>query len=112
MRVGDTRSEHRHSKLQKLRRQTEIDDIRAVMSTEQGRRLIARILNEGNPFDSPFNTNAMTMSYNVGRQDGAKWIIAEIDNACPEKYVVMMVEARKLKKRFAREDNDEDTQDD
>lgn len=82
-----TRSKHR--------RETELADVRAVMSTLEGRRLIWRQLLAGKMFENRFSDNSLRMAFNEGNANQASWLLADIDAACPELYDTMRREARK-----------------
>jgi hypothetical protein len=97
---------------EELQRKQQLADFQALMNTHEGRRVVWRFLERAAVFGSAFNTNAMTQSHNIGWQDAGKWWLQEIEGACPEKFQVMAIEARKAAKLAAaeqqqQEDNDE-----
>lgn len=75
-------------------REQELADLAQVLGTPEGRRTIWRIMEFGRPFSSAFSTNTNEMSYLSGRQDVARWLIAEVEEAEPEAFGQMMQEAR------------------
>lgn len=109
--AGDRAAVERAAVRSKRVRKQEMDDLRAVMDTPEGRRTLWRFLERAAPFSSAFNSNAMTQSHTIGWQDAGKWWLAEIDEACPEKYLVMLNEARRAAKQAALRDELEQTED-
>lgn len=106
--AGDKRAVETAKQRAKRIRKQEIADLREVMSSPSGRRLIWRFMERANPFGSAFNTNAMAQSHAIGWQDAAKWWLSEIDDACPEKYMQMVNEARKQRETDTLEENQDD----
>lgn len=74
-------------------------DLRAVMDTEEGRRVVAKFIHDMGVDSSPFSSNAMTQSHAIGRQDAGKWWLESIRAACPEKEAVMRAEFNRLQKQ-------------
>lgn len=105
MKAGDRASEAEARRRAREADKQDRDDVRTLMSTVEGRRLVWRFLTHCGVFNSAFNTNAMSQSHAIGWQDAGRWWLAEIDRACPELYPVMANEARKRAKLA--EDNDE-----
>jgi len=97
--AGSRSEVERAQRREKQRRKQELADLRAVMESAEGRRLIWRFLGMSRVFESAFNTNAMAQSHSIGWQDGGRWWLKEIDEACPEKYLVMANEARRAAKQ-------------
>ena len=62
------------------------------MSTEQGRRVTARILREAMINLSVFNQNAMVMSANAGKQELGLWLARELREADLTNYLRMQSE--------------------
>lgn len=49
------------------------------MQDARGRRIVRRLLDSvGIPTGDPFSTNAMTMAFNVGKQEVGKWLLARV----------------------------------
>jgi hypothetical protein len=70
-------------------------DLKVVLSTVQGRRLVWRWLSECHTFRSVFSTDTATMAYLAGQQDIGHRMMAEIAQAHPDAYIEMMVEQRR-----------------
>lgn len=79
-----------HSKAE-LQRLNELSDLKAVMSTEAGRRFMWRLLTECKTYSSIFAQNS-SIYYNSGKQDVGHFLIAEISEASPELYLKMQNE--------------------
>lgn len=75
--------------------QQQHDDLRSVLSTEQGMRFLWRLLGECGIHRDPFNTNALAMAKAVGAQSIGRFIEVEIAEACPEKFLEMQLLAQK-----------------
>lgn len=79
---------------QKNARDAELDDIRAVLQTEQGRRFFWRILEMAAVFQNPYTGNADT-HFKCGRQVIGTTLIADVHSRrdCFELYMHMQQEA-------------------
>lgn len=73
-------------------RKQEMNDLRTVLSTASGRRLIWRLLERCKTFGSIYNTDSSTMSYLAGKQDLGHFIIAEITQADENLLLKLMKE--------------------
>lgn len=78
---------------QKLSRDTERDDIKWLMGSKRGRRIIWRLLDRSGVFRVSFNTNAMTMAFAEGKRNQGLLITSLIHENCPELYYTMVSEA-------------------
>jgi hypothetical protein len=74
-------------------KELEASDIRWLMSSKRGRRIVWRLLEEGQPFADPFNPNNAIMARNVGRQGYARALFVTIRTLCPELELVMLKES-------------------
>ena len=82
----------------RLSRDNERDDMKWLMGSKRGRRIIWRQLERAGVFKPTFNTNAMTMAFNEGnRKEGLK-VLTLIHEACPEHYQTMVREANEHRK--------------
>ena len=81
------------AKNDKTKRQIEVDDMRVILSTRQGRRFIWRHMSNAGIFQSCFTGNSATF-FNEGRRDIGLKILAEVQEASPDSYLLMMKEAR------------------
>lgn len=76
----------------KLTRETEEADIKWLMSSKRGRRVIWRLLDQAGVFRLSFNTNAMAMSFAEGNRNYGLRILSLIHALCPELYPTMIKE--------------------
>lgn len=74
-----------------------IRDLVDVMSTAGGRRFVNRLLAVSGVVDSTFNpTNPHDTAYREGRRAFGTELWRSIDSHCPELYIRMMREARRM----------------
>lgn len=76
-------------------RELELADLRFVVSSPQGRRLIWRLLKHCRVFNSVFNNSGSVTYYHSGMQDVGHFIQAEVIEAKKEAYFEMMRENEK-----------------
>lgn len=83
------------------------EDVRWVMGTVQGRRLMHGYLAQFGVFRTSYVPGAPDSAtiFNEGQRNMALRIFADIDDACPEQYLRMMQESRADKPD---EDDDDD----
>lgn len=78
----------------KVVRDTEIADVKWLMSSPRGRRMMWRLLELSGPFRLSFDTNAMKMAFNEGNRNMGNQLFNEVMTLCPELYPVMVKEQR------------------
>lgn len=76
-------------------RNLELDDLRQVMNSKQGRRFMWRLLGKCGAMRQSFNTNGSIMSFNEGQRSIGIPLIADLMQHAPEKYAEMLKEHRK-----------------
>ncbi len=76
----------------KLARENEESDMKWLMSSKRGRRIVWRILDQAGVFRLSFNPNSMQMAFNEGNRNIGLRIIATIHSSCPEQYQAMLKE--------------------
>lgn len=79
----------------KLVQQQETDDVKWLMSTKRGRRIVWRQLERAGVFQLSFNPTAMVMAFNEGRRSEGLRTLAQIHEFCPEQYTNMTQEQTK-----------------
>ena len=93
----DTRSQERtkadRDTQSKLARETEESDLKWLMGSKRGRRMVWRLLDQSRVFRLSFNINSMTMAFNEGQRNFGNRTLAQIHALCPELYPVMVKEA-------------------
>jgi hypothetical protein len=78
----------------KLEQQTEESDIRWLMSSKRGRRIVWRLLVQSGLFQSTFTANAMAMAFAEGKRFFGGTMLQTIHALCPELYPVMVKEQK------------------
>lgn len=77
----------------KLAKDTEEADLKWLMGSKQGRRIVRRRYERASPMDCSFNTNSMTMAFVEGRAAEARREAKIALDTCPELFVLMLKEA-------------------
>jgi hypothetical protein len=72
--------------------ETEESDIRWLMTCEQGRRIVWRLLSKSGVFQSSFDPMAMQMAFNEGKRNYGLYMLELVHTSCPELYRPMMKE--------------------
>lgn len=90
----DIRSQERAKadtdKREQLTRETEESDLKWLMASKRGRRIVWRLLDRAGVFRLSFNTNAMAMAFAEGNRNEGLRLLAQIHALCPELYPVML----------------------
>ncbi len=73
-------------------RDEELDDIRAVMNMESGRRFVSKLLGRARIFESTYAGSTNDTMFAEGGRNLGLFILSEIDEACPERTIEMMRE--------------------
>ena len=74
--------------------QLEVADIKWLMSSARGRRIVNRQLQNAGVYRLSFNTNALQMSFNEGNRNAGLRLLAAITEHCPDRYSSMLEEAK------------------
>lgn len=80
---------------ERRRRDEEIvarEDFTALLSTEEGRRVAWRVLQQTQETTPVFNVNAMVMSANAGKQEIGLWLREQLRSADRDNYYRMLTE--------------------
>ena len=87
---------HAADTLRRQRRRDETvvqrDDFAALLSSEQGRRIAWRILQQSLVTSPVFSQNAMVMSSNAGKQELGLWLQSQLRDADRDNYFKMQDE--------------------
>lgn len=94
--ADESKVKEQTNKLRKAREQ-ELNDLRALLLTLEGRRTFWRLLSHCKAFGSVFNLNN-EIYYNSGKQDVGHFIMAEITEANEDAFFQMMKEAKESSK--------------
>jgi hypothetical protein len=76
----------------RLQNDSEESDLKWLMGSKRGRRIVWRLLDQAGTFRLSFNTNAMSMAFNEGNRNFGNRTLALIHSQCPELYPVMVRE--------------------
>lgn len=79
---------------EKLAKENEETDIKWLMGTKRGRRILWRLMDQSGVFRLSFNTNAMQMAFAEGNRNFGNRMLAMIHDQCPELYSVMVKEQK------------------
>jgi hypothetical protein len=74
------------------RRRKELDDLRWLLGHPQGRRILARVLDEAGVFRSSFNHSGSVMAFSEGRRHMGLWVTGELMDASPDGYFKLLKE--------------------
>ncbi len=92
--ASDPRQVEERGKKEVLAREQELNDIRALMHDEWGRRVMWRLLEMAGVYRTSFDASNNRICFNEGRRDVGLHLIADVDEACPEALVLMSKEAK------------------
>lgn len=70
----------------------QVNDLKWLMQTAQGRRIVYRVLERCHCFASIFSENASLMAHNAGWQDAGFWLMGEVSEASQFHYYQMIKE--------------------
>ncbi|QLR20366.1 hypothetical protein HV351_18730 [Citrobacter freundii] len=73
--------------------QREKDDIKFVMDSEQGRRVVWGLLEKGQVFGTCFNVDPNITAFNEGQRNLALVLFQRVITHCPDQYLKMAAEA-------------------
>lgn len=89
---GQERAKTDKDTREKLARENEEADLKWLMGSKRGRRIVWRFLDRAGVFRLSFNSNSMTMAFNEGQRNEGLRMLAQIHALCPELYPVMVKE--------------------
>lgn len=89
---GQERAKAEKDLADKVVREQEAADLKWLMGSKRGRRIVWRQLESAGVFRLSFNTNAMQMAFAEGNRNGGLRTLAQIHTLCPELYPVMVKE--------------------
>ena len=90
---SQARSKEKRDTRDRLARETEEGDIKWLMGSRRGRRIVWRLLEQAGVFRASFNTKAMAMAFAEGNKNGGLRLLSQIHALCPELYPTMVREA-------------------
>lgn len=74
-----------------LRREREIEELRAILATHGGRAFIWRLLAQCGVYRQSFTGNSTTF-FNEGKRDIGVWLIGELEACDPKAYAKLILE--------------------
>lgn len=90
----DARRDEQRARSQ-LAARTEVEDIKWLMSSKRGRRIVHRFLESAGVYRISFHTNALQMAFNEGNRNQGNALLATVTTHCPEQYTELLNEAKK-----------------
>jgi hypothetical protein len=91
--AADPNAVRKSEQKSKSARDRELNDFRFIVQTPEGRRYVWRLLSATGVFRTSFTGNSTTF-FNEGMRNIGLMIMADLNEACPERYQQMMNEAR------------------
>lgn len=89
---GLERASEQQKRAAKLRHDEECEDLKWLMSSKRGRRLVWRQMEHAGVFQSSFSTNAMQMAFNEGARNHGLLVLGLVHALCPDLYPTMVKE--------------------
>lgn len=86
------REKHDREVRSKLERDTEEADIRWLMSSKRGRRIVWRLLSQAGVFQPVFHPTAMMMAFKEGHRNYGLQMLNAVTAFCPDLYATMQKE--------------------
>jgi hypothetical protein len=85
----------REAQADRLRLLSEVEqlDVKWLMGSKRGRRIVWRLLEQARVFALSFDTNAMRMAFNEGNRNYGNRTLDLIHTTCPELFSVMLKES-------------------
>lgn len=77
------------------REDRDAEDIRFVMGSERGRRVVWQVLEQGKVFSACFAADPHITAFNEGQRNLALALFQRVMTSCPELYLKMADEAAK-----------------
>ena len=69
--------------------------LKNVLSTQDGRDVFWWLMGEAGLHQTPWAARNETVFFNIGKQDFARFMLAQICKASPEAYIQMVTDAQK-----------------
>lgn len=76
----------------RLVREVEESDLKWLMSSKRGRRIIWRLLSQAGVFQPVFHPTAMVMSFKEGKRNYGLQTLQAVNTYCPDLYPTMVKE--------------------
>ena len=92
--TGDEKAVKAKKKKWQLKREQELEDIKKLIATSEGRYLIWRLLEKCKLFDSISGSSDKEMNRLSGGRDIGLWMLSEVEAAVPDAYLDLVKESR------------------
>lgn len=94
--VGQERDRADREKRELLEKRQEDDDVRWLMSSKRGRRMVWRLMEMAGVFRSGFSTKGrgLEMAFLAGNRNYGSQILGMVLDVCPELFPVMLKERK------------------
>ena len=89
---GQERAKSDQDKTARMAMDEEKDDIKWLMSSKRGRRILWRLMDQSGVFRLSFNPNAMQMAFSEGNRNFGNRVLGVVHRFCPELYPTMVKE--------------------
>jgi len=86
-------------------RDREIADLKWLMGHEEGRRIAWGLLGRAGVFRTSFSPDGLQMAFNEGNRNLGVYLLAEINEHCPRRYMEMIKEQKENGHRSKRAAN-------
>jgi len=90
--VGDVKQVRKRRTKAKIRRDNELEDIRVILNTPQGRRFLWRVISECGIFQTSSHASPHGMAIKSGGKDKGLWLLSEINEADKNGYLKLIQE--------------------
>lgn len=88
------------AELQLQLRMEELEDVKKVASTAEGRRLLGRLFHQANLFTTLPPTDPLVMAWNEGQRNVGLMFMNDLMEVAPEKYITMQKAAKEKECRL------------
>ncbi|MEC5161715.1 MULTISPECIES: Bbp19 family protein [unclassified Janthinobacterium] len=72
----------------------EVEDMKWLMASKRGRRVVHRLLSQSGVFRLSFHTNALQMAFNEGNRNMGNALFALVTEHCTDRYAELLQEAK------------------
>jgi hypothetical protein len=93
--AADPKQVRNATRKEKDLRTRELDDMRAVLRTVEGRRFVWRLMGWSGFLQNPSHQRGDMTHQNIGRGDAGRFLLSEILEADENAYMAMQTEARR-----------------
>ena len=93
--AADDKQVEESGRKEKFQNEIDLEDIRSVLSTKEGRRLLWRVMSKCLMFESFWHPNSEYLHYRSGRYEIGCFIRDQIIKANEEAFLLMMKENKK-----------------